>query len=99
TGDPLDAASVLQPITRSVVHALSSEDPNVGAMFNGWPAKYADIKAGLTFDRTFSADIATGIERGEFLHAVIVGASGVGKTTAARQVMVRLASKNFSVWE
>lgn len=99
TGDPLDVAPVLQPVTRSVTHALGAEDPNVVAMFNGWPAKYADIKGGLTFERSVSADIATAIDRHELRHAVIVGASGVGKTTAARQVLVRLAQKDLYVWE
>lgn len=99
TGGPLDVAPVLQPVTRSVTHALGSEDPNVGAMFNGWPARYADIKSGLTFERSISSDIAAGLERGEFRHAVIVGASGVGKTTAARQVLVHLAARDIFVWE
>jgi len=99
TGDPLDVAPVLQPVTRSVTHALGAEEANVVAMFNGWPARYADIKGGLTFDRSIAADIATGLERAEIQHAVIVGASGVGKTTAARQVLVRLAQRDFFVWE
>nr|WP_255683188.1 SIR2 family protein [Luteimonas sp. MHLX1A] len=99
TGDPLDAAPLLLPVTKSVSHSMAADEPNVVAMFNGWPAKYADIKGGLTFDRNISSDIAVGIERGDFRHAVIVGASGVGKTTAARQALVRLAARDIFVWE
>lgn len=99
TGNPLDAAPVLNALTKDVSHAISTENPNVGSMFNGWPASYADIKAGLTFDRTVSGIIASKIESGAIRHAVIVGASGVGKTTAARQVMSRLAGKALYLWE
>ncbi|WP_313222784.1 SIR2 family protein [Pseudoxanthomonas mexicana] len=99
TGDPLDAAPVLQPVTRSVVHALGSEDSNVGSMFNGWPAKYADIKAGLTFERSIVSEIDRDLDAGQFRHVVIVGASGVGKTTAARQLMIRLSGRNHFAWE
>lgn len=99
TGDPLESAPVLQAITKSVSHALAAEESNIGSMFNGWSAKYGDIKSGLTFDRTVANEVAVSIEKNEIRHAVIVGASGVGKTTAARQALARLATRDFLVWE
>ena len=52
TGDPLDNHSALQPVTLRIDDELRNFDKNVGAMFQGWPATYSDIKANLTFDRT-----------------------------------------------
>jgi hypothetical protein len=97
--DPLDSAPVLLAVTKSVTHALAAEESNVGSMFNGWSAKYGDIKSGLTFDRTVAGEVTASIEKRDIRHAVIVGASGVGKTTAARQTLFRLCASGFLVWE
>ncbi len=72
---------------------------NVSAIFNGWPADYADISRGYTFDRRIAGEVVSHLVSESALAAVILGASGVGKTTAARQVMMRLRSKGFSAWE
>lgn len=98
TGDPLDAAPLLHGMVRNIAHA-SARDTNVSAMFNGWPASYADIGAGLTFERTVARQIVSDILSGDVRYATIVGASGVGKTTAARQVMSQLSANHVHAWE
>lgn len=98
TGDPLDAAPLLHGMVKNIAHA-SARDTNVSAMFNGWPASYADITAGLTFERTVSRQIVSDILNGDVRYATIVGASGVGKTTAARQVMSQLSANHVHAWE
>lgn len=96
--DPLDAVPVLRTSTVDVSHSLTlSPDPK--AMYNGWPVSYADIRAGLTFQR----DIAREIQR-QFVApdgttiAILLGASGVGKTSAARQALAALSDTHLC-WE
>src|SRR5450631_2190229 len=80
----------LQPVTLDVEHASDAKRAEAGAMFNGWPATHADILAGLTFERTISRAVTDYLNSENALIAIIIGASGVGKTTAARQVLQRL---------
>ena len=68
-------------------------------MFNGAPASYADIKAGFTFERTIADEISRMLRSPEKLTATVLGAGGVGKTTAARQVALLLQSDGFCAWE
>ena len=98
TADPLDAVPALRTSTIDVSHSLTL-NPDPKAMYNGWPVSYADIRAGLTFQR----DIAREIQRqfaaldGKTI-AVLLGASGVGKTSAARQALAALSNTHFC-WE
>ena len=98
TGSPLDRAPGLRPITIDVAHAEETGH-DVSAMFNGWPATYADIEAGLTFVRNLSEDVASELLDDKLNFAVILGASGLGKTTAARQILHRLRSRGFDAFE
>ncbi|CUU14767.1 hypothetical protein CDS [Bradyrhizobium sp.] len=97
--DPLDSVVALRPSTLDVMHALSNQRPNVGAMYNGWPATYGDINTGLTFRRRVADEIVNGLAKSEFSIAMILGPSGVGKTTAARQAMKSLTESGFLAWE
>jgi hypothetical protein len=97
--DPLERSPRLRPITVDVSHALKSIEPNVSAMFNGWSATYADIVAGLTFERSVVDSIENYLKAPDSLCATVLGASGVGKTTAARQAVYRLSTKNYFCWE
>ncbi len=99
TGNPLDAAPELNASTKDVSHARSSEPSNLGGMFNGAPARYSDIDAGFTFQRSVIAEIADRIEKAIKQYIVLTGASGVGKTTLARQALLVLLAKNFHAWE
>lgn len=99
TGSHLDYATELRPVTRDVGEELDPTRANVSAIFNGWPADYADISKGYTFERRIAADVVAHLVGDSALAAVILGASGVGKTTAARQAMLGLRSKGFSAWE
>lgn len=99
TGSHLDHATELRPVTRDVSEELDPARANVSGIFNGWPADYADISKGYTFDRRIVSDVVTYLLGDSAIAAVILGASGVGKTTAARQAMLQLRSKGLTAWE
>lgn len=94
----IDVAPSLLPKTIDVTHAITCET-SLESMFNGWPAKYSDIHSELTFRRVVSTGVIKYLEKEEALVAVILGPSGTGKTTAARQVLVKLQSKGTQCWE
>jgi hypothetical protein len=98
TGDPIDASPLLSPLVLDVQHALAAP-ANVSAMFNGWPASYGDVVAGNTFARSVVGSMEQQLLAGECFGAILLGAGGVGKTTAARQLLHRLTQKNFRGWE
>lgn len=95
----LDRFYHLRPSTHDVAQQLDTVSANPSAVFNGWPATYADIASGLTFDRNIAQEIhAFLLEEGNCC-AILLGASGVGKTTAARQVGLLLHRAGHHVWE
>jgi hypothetical protein len=97
--DPLDRHPALRPVTLDVLHASDPKKSDVGAMFNGRPATHADVLAGLTFERSVCADIIAQLKTEEALVATLLGASGVGKTTAARQALQKLRGDHVMCWE
>lgn len=89
----------LRPCTLSVEHELSLPS-NAKRLYNGSAASYADIKAGITFQRSCESaileDLATGTKR----YFTAIGAAGVGKTTLARRLLNQLVDKHeFMAWE
>jgi len=99
SGDPLDHVSILRAVTLDVAHEITNGEKNVGAMFQGWPAKYADIKAQLTFERSLIRDIEISLENENNICSVILGACGTGKSTLARQVIFMFHKKKYHCWE
>ncbi len=99
TGDFLEFSPALRPVTWTISEELDTRHADVSAIFNGWPARYADIVAGYTFERLVSIDISNRIHRDQKMCAVLLGASGVGKTTAARQAMRRIQALGCAAWE
>ncbi len=99
TGSPLDSQALLRPTTVDVSHASTSLNSDVSAMFNGWAATYADVAEGLTFERNVTEQVVSGLVDGSFDIGILLGASGLGKTTAARQALVRLHAKGFHAFE
>jgi hypothetical protein len=97
--DPLDRHPALRPTTLDVTHASDPKRSEVGIMFNGRPATHADILAGLTFDRTVCTGVIKQLTTEDALVATLLGASGVGKTTAARQVLQKVREANVLCWE
>lgn len=98
-GDRLAKAAGLRPLTVDVRHQLDSQAPDPKAMFSGSPASYSDVASGLTFDRLVRNAVSTDIlERGAS-YAVLLGTSGLGKTTAARQIVHELLSHGYEAWE
>lgn len=98
TNDFFREAPELRPITIDVAHQVLA-GPDAGSMFNGWPATYSDIKAGLTFERDVADSSLSELVGSDKIFYVIVGASGVGKTTAARQISLKLLAKGYLCWE
>lgn len=96
--DSFKDAAELRPVTIEVNHQLLGE-PNAGAMFNGWPASFKDIDSGLTFERDIVESSVSSIINENRLFCLVIGASGVGKTTASRQITLSLRSKGYQAWE
>lgn len=99
TGDPLDVSASLRPITTDVRHAVEKSYKDASMMFNGWPASYADIAANLTFNRTKAHEIYSYLDSSDSISAIILGASGTGKTTLAKQILYRKYQNNYCCWE
>jgi len=99
TGDPFDNHSALQPVTLKIDDELINIEKNVGAMFQGWPATYSDIKANLTFDRTVLKEIEDTINDESKLIVCLLGASGMGKSTSARKAIFRFRENGHHCWE
>lgn len=99
TGDPLDNYSNLKPVTLKVGDELQNIEKNVSSMFQGWPATYSDINAKLTFDRTIIRDVETVIQDENKVCVCLLGASGMGKSTSARKVVLKFKNANYHTWE
>ena len=95
---PLDYAPVLNSITIDVHHAVSAAS-DVAGMFNGWPATYSDINQGLTFERDVSVEVNDFLKNENNCCAVLLGASGVGKTTTCRQILLNSNRQGYYSWE
>lgn len=91
-------SAVLVPITEDVAHTLESEGSNISAMYNGSPAKFADIKAGFTFNRSLTEIIVEKLASGNANTAIVLGSNGVGKTTLSRQVLINFQDKGYCCW-
>ncbi len=96
--DFLGATRLLQPITLDVQHSLTLPTA-VSDMFNGWPANYADIAEGNTIQRSMVASAERVLQNPDGFGVVLLGASGVGKTTAARQLLHNMVAKGHIAWE
>ncbi len=100
SGDaPIDRHPRLSAVTTDVTHSSESRQADVKAMFAGWPASHADILAGHTFPRTAAEEIVAFLKKEDSLAAIVLGASGVGKSTACRQALQQIRSEGVYCWE
>lgn len=90
--------AALQPVTIDVTHSIT-QNTDITGMFNGRPAAFSNIASGLTFPRDVVSDIVNALNRDDTIVAVLLGSSGVGKTTAARQALIQLHNNGWSAWE
>jgi hypothetical protein len=84
--------------TISVPHALTLSS-NATKLYNGSPAQYADIRTGLTFQRTQEQLVETLFASDDHFICIILGVAGVGKTTLARRIVRKLADGGADAWE
>jgi hypothetical protein len=98
SASPIEGAPSLVASTFDVEYECAAA-PDVSRLFNGWPATYSDILGGLTFDRSIAQDILATIQQQNKLTAILLGASGVGKTTAMRQVVAGLRRGGYLCYE
>ncbi|ABF64057.1 hypothetical protein TM1040_1324 [Ruegeria sp. TM1040] len=97
-----DEALIGTHISNSIVEVSevsNGAEADVSSMFNGWPATHREVEAGLTFERDISREVAKHFEDPCTLSGVILGAAGVGKSTAARQTLQLLRRAGFRAWE
>lgn len=83
----------LAPCTIDVARATSEPKPK--RLFYGGAAQYADIRAGLTFER----DVEPQLYEPTSLATVITGVAGTGKSTLARRLLHHLSSTDWAVFE
>ncbi len=93
-----DTVTSLAPTTKVIFEELVKSS-NVNMMVNGSPASYSDIKSNFTFKRDIFNDIKNSITNIEFISYTILGPSGVGKTTLARQLLFSLYNDGFKCFE
>lgn len=91
---PLRLVSTVEQISSKALAA-----PNIIRMFNGGPAGYADIRTGVTFQRSQESEILSRVIDDRLPVIAIVGAAGVGKTTFARQLLMKLSEREIHAWE
>lgn len=96
---PLSIVPKLRPVTIDVAHEVKSKKPDVSAIYNGWPAGYAEIGAGLTYARAMTDMVIEAIIDRGVLNSVVLAPSGYGKTTCARQVILRLQDHGYQCFE
>lgn len=99
SSNPLDSVLAANPASIDVVEASNPSLAEVSAMFNGWPASYADIEAKLTFKRNVADELRSFLETDSTLCAVLLGAAGVGKSTAVRQALLQLSKSGVRAWQ
>ena len=87
---PIAVVSVVENVEQ-----VRLREPNVVKMFNGSSASFADIRAGVTFQRAQFLLALEQITNKNSPIMVIVGAGGVGKTTYARQILYSLHEKGY----
>lgn len=96
--DLLSRYASLTPTTFDISNEANKPSAHFDAMYAGSPSQYPEIRAGLTFDRTSRHTQKQSLLNGsQFL--TILGASGVGKTTLARQIALSLVDEGFMGWE
>lgn len=97
-GDILSRYPSLTPTTSDIAYESSKPSAHFDAMYAGAPSQYPEIRAGLTFDRT-ARHVHMQMLLGASRFLTILGASGVGKTTLARQIALSLVDEGFMGWE
>jgi hypothetical protein len=94
----LERFPVLEPVTIDVAHA-SGLPADISGMFNGKSATYADVVAGHTFKRKVVDEVVAYLAGDATLCVTLLGASGVGKTTAIRQTLNVLRGNGYVCFE
>ncbi|TIS85499.1 SIR2 family protein [Mesorhizobium sp.] len=97
-----DITDRLPGLAAATIDVSKNVDPagaNISRMFAGWPATFPDIVAGLTFPRSVAAEIVAHLNSDNSLSAMVVGAAGVGKSTAIRQAILQLHQGGARCWE
>jgi hypothetical protein len=93
---------ILSPNLRARTLVVAEEATlraSAAELFNGRAASYADIAVGLTFERQLEQDIISSVTSDAKRFVGIIGVAGVGKSTIARRVTMRLRASGWLAWE
>jgi hypothetical protein len=97
-----DITDRLPGLAAATIDVSKNADPahaDLSRMFAGWPATFSDIAAGLTFQRRVAAEVVSYLNEDHSQSAILVGAAGVGKSTAARQALLRMRRDGARCWQ
>ncbi|QFG21582.1 SIR2 family protein [Actinomadura sp. WMMB 499] len=98
SSDPDDLPPELATVTTDVAHAAALMS-DAARLFNGSPATYADISAGLTIPRAVELELLDTMVSANGYSLVITGVAGVGKTCLARRLLFKQYKDGASCWE
>lgn len=96
---PLTALDKVRGSTIEVADVSEARRANLSMMSSGWPATYADITAGYTFERGIVREMLAYFEEHGSLVATVLGAAGVGKSTAIRQLLAKINEGAIAAYE
>lgn len=97
---PVDRAEEWQRITNAYLSSLPARTPaECAAYYRGAVSDWAIVDQGRAAQRVICTDIIDAALSATAYCAVILGASGEGKSTALRQIGVQACRKGFEVFE
>lgn len=99
TGNPLDVSPSLHSTVIEVSAAIDLPSSSIRRMFEGSPVAYEDALGVHVFEREIPDDLRGIFANPNNLVSYVIGAAGVGKTSAIRIFLAKSARNGDYAWE